>query len=458
MLVDAGPLPIPNPLFQGTLAQTDQPWQLLRHIILPFDLRTDPDAFYQPENRDILASIFPGNHGLSMDGMFLYFLQKAAPPKPWPRTIAGLPPYFAPEIGPQHTPRPFGFLVQQENDSIAEDQNGRDMEDWEPLFYIIQSHFRALGIGITEVMYWGNYVIIVLEHRDTDVTKLPRKAANIACTYLYDDEIGRPSAPQARRIMDPTFNRARFSRLTPGNPDESEYKTLQPGVRVTSACMTSKPNTFMSTTAGALVSDLAGNEFMTVASHRFPDECGTKVTHPLPVGGRTVGELIMEVTHTGIGLVKLADTERFSNVTFQSESISESTRLKKLSSVKKLQVGDFVYLDSPDTGSLEGSFMGSSFQRIPVDDHSNPQQRIPDDDHSNPQQLWVFTAWVYMGQGSASTLPDSMCGSTIWTSKGEVIAFFRHALKSGVMKDWCVGIAADELMKRGYKLVDGTES
>jgi hypothetical protein len=114
--------------------------------------------------------------------------------------------------------------------------------------------------------------------------------------------------------------------------------------------------------------------------------------------------------------------------------------------------------------------MGSSFQRIsvdghsnpqqliPVDDYSNPQQRIPDDDHSNPQQLWVFTAWVYMGQGSASTLPDGMCGSTIWTSKGEVIGFFRQAPKSGVMKDWCVGIAADELVKRGYKLVDGTES
>ena len=436
MLVDAGPLPFSNPLFQGTLVQTNQPWHQLRHMILPFDLRTDPDAFYQPENRDILASIFPDNHGLSMDGMFLYFLQKAAPPKPWPRTIAGLPPHFAPEVSPQHTPRPFGLLVQQKNGSIAEDQDGRDMEDWEPLFDIIQSHFRALGIGITEVMYWGIYVIIVLEHRDTDFTKLPRKAANISCTYLYDDEIGRPSVPQARRIMDPT----------PGNPDESEYKTLQPGVRVTSACMTSKPNTFMSTTAGVLVSDLVGNEFMTVASHGFPDECGTKVTHPLPVGGRTVGELIMEVSHTDIGLVKLADGERFSNVTFQSESISESVQLKRLGSVKKLRVGNFVYLDSPDTGSLEGSFMRSSFQRIPIDDHSAPEQ------------LWVSSAWVYMGQGSASTLPDSMYGSAIWTSKGEVIGFFRYAPKSGVMNDWCVGIAADELIKRGYKLVNGTEA
>jgi len=80
-----------------------------------------------------------------------------------------------------------------------------------------------------------------------------------------------------------------------------------------------------------------------------------KVTHPLPVGCRTVSELIMEVTYTDVGLVKLADAERFSNVTFQSESISGSTWLKRLGSVKKLQVGDFVYLDSPGTGSLEGA-------------------------------------------------------------------------------------------------------
>jgi len=90
--------------------------------------------------------------------------------------------------------------------------------------------------------------------------------------------------------------------------------------------------------------------------------------------------------------------------------------------------------------------MRSSFQRIPVDDHSAPEQ------------LWAFTAWVYMGQGSASTLPDGICGSAIWTSKGEVIGFFRYTPKSGVMNDWCVGIAADELIKRGYKLVNRTES
>lgn len=78
---------------------------------------------------------------------------------------------------------------------------------------------------------------------------------------------------------------------------------------------------------------------MTVASYGFLDKCSMKVTHLLPVGGRTVSELIMEVTYTDVGLVKLADAERFSNVTFQSESISESTWLKRLGSVKKCRWG-----------------------------------------------------------------------------------------------------------------------
>jgi hypothetical protein len=44
-----------------------------------------------------LANIFPENYGLSMDHMFLHFLQKKMPLRPWPKTVAGLPAYFAPE-------------------------------------------------------------------------------------------------------------------------------------------------------------------------------------------------------------------------------------------------------------------------------------------------------------------------------------------------------------------------
>ena len=351
------------------------------------------------------------------------------PPTPWPKSVAGLPPYFAPEMGPQYTPRPFGVPVHWRNESIAEGLNGRDMADWEPLFIIIRDHFQKLGVRITEVMYWGDYLVVILEHRNIDMRKLPKKAANIVITYRYDDEMGRQSTPQARRQTDPM----------PGNPDESKYSTLQPGLRVSSAYIPSQPGKFISSTVGVLVKDSVGNEFVTAASHGFPNECGTVVTHPLPSSGRHIGELIMEVSHTDIALVKLGDTETFLNKTFQNEEVENPIQLKRLVSVKNCQTWDFVFMDSPDTGFIPGNFTGTSFQRLDVD---------------SPEIRWVFTTWLYMGQNSAGSLPDGICGSAIWTMDGEVLGFFRFAPINGFMRDYCAGVASDELINRGFTLVD----
>lgn len=364
--------------------------------------------------------------------MFVYLYQNTMPPKPWPMTIAGLPSYIAQNPGPQHSPIPELRRVSRKNGAIHGDLNGQDMEDWSPLFNLIRGHFQDLGISITEVMYWSSFVIVVLEHRNTDAGKLPWKAANILCFYLYDDEMGRPFLPQAHRLRDPTL----------GNPDNSQYGPLQPGLRVTSTYLPSKPDMFLSTTAGVLVRDQAGNEFMTVAAHGFPDECGTKVIHPLPAGGRNIGEVIMEVSHTDIALVKLRDGETFSNITFENENIQEPVQLKQLATVKGRRVGDALVLDSPDTGCIDGVFQLTSYQRVPSDDHASPERQ------------WIFTSWFYMGQDSAGSLPDGMCGSAVWTEDGDVIGFFRYAPKDGAMKDWCAGIAADELINRGYTLVN----
>ena len=258
-------------------------------------------------------NLFPGNYGLSMDGMFLYFLRKTIPPKPWPKSVAGLPPVFAPEMGRQ--PRLFGHIVR--NGSIGDGLNSRDMVDWEPLFVIIRTHFQEIGISIIEVMYWRDYLVIILQHRSIDMAKLPSRAANITVTYCYEDEMGRPSTPQARCETDPI----------PGN---------QAGL-----------------------------------------------TRLVPVKGR--------------------------------------------------RTGDFVFLDLLDTGFPEGSFKITSFQRI--------------------EQQWVYTIWLYMGQDSADSLLP-VYGSAIWTAGGDVLGFCRYAPKDGPMKNWCAGVAADELIDRGFTIVD----
>lgn len=380
----------------------------------------------------MLGSIFPHNTGVGCDGWFVYLFQHPMPPKPWPLTIAGLPSFIAPCPGPPHIPRPDLRPAPITNKVVHQDYNGRGLKDWTPLFNLIKDHFKDIQISITEVMYWNRFVMIVLEQRNTDRSKLPRKVANIMCFYLYDDEMGRPSTPQARRLTDPTI----------GNPDETQYDTLRPGLRVTSAPLPSEPSMVLSTTTGVLLRNQAGYEFMTVASHGFPAECGTDVIHPLPTSGRNIGELIMEVSHTDVALVELRDGEKFSNVTFESTISQNPVHLKRLSPKDDCLMGDIVYLDSPDTGCIDSVAQVTAFQRVPCDDELEPEQD------------WAFTTWYYTGQDTAKDLPAGICGSAIWKDDGDVVGFFRYAPQYGAMKDWCAGIAAEELINRGFTLVD----
>ncbi|KAK4466220.1 hypothetical protein QBC42DRAFT_329279 [Cladorrhinum samala] len=423
---------LPNPLFQGTPAQGPQDLSSVRHIILPFDLQGEPGNALDTEKRNLILKIFPGTTGIGSDGFFLVLQLRTLPPKPWPLTIGGVPLHLTVEIA-SGTPVPQGRMVSWRNGVIAQDQNGRNMDDWKPLFNAIKDHFQGIGVSITEVMYWSSCVMIVLKHRNTDMGKIPSQAANIRCFYLFDDEMGRPPAPQARRLTDPT----------PGNPDNSQYNTLQPGLRVTSSHLPSDPDMFLSTTSGVLLKDKLGNQFMTVASHGFPPECGTSVFHAQPGNGRRIGELIMEVAHTDVALVKLQDTETFSNITFESDDvpITKHIQLTRFVPTKNRRRFELIYLDSPDTGLIEASLILSSYQAIPIDDNS-------------PEQYWVLTNWYYNGQDSGVNLPEGMCGTAIWNKEGEVLGFFKYAPKDGVMKDWCAGIAADELINKGYTLVN----
>ena len=426
-----------DPFRSAPQRQWSQLLQKARQVTVPFDLRHDASALSDPHNRDMLMQIFPNTHGFGSDGSFLYIYVSEMPPKPWPKTIAGLPLYLAPRPGPDHCPMPVSWSVHRRNGTIADRINGRDMKPWAPLFQAVRDHFLALKISITQVIYWGNYLDIVLEDRDVDTSKLPWKAAQILCKYLYADQMGTPRLPQARRLTDPT----------PGNPDQSQYTSLQPGMRISSGHIASRPGMFQATTSGVLVKDLNRNEFMTVASHGFLGECGTNVHHPLPTDGRKIGELIYEVTHTDIAMVKLEPHEKFVNVTFESDYITQPIQLKQLAQADKLRKGDAVVLDSPDTGCIDGIFQAPAYQRVPTDDPTESKQH------------WVLTTWYYMGQDSGLNLQAGMCGSAIWTEEGDVVGFFRYAPaqvngNGGAMQDWCAATAADELINRGFTLVD----
>lgn len=402
-----------------------------RHIALPFDLRTEKGAWSEDDNFKLLSTLFPTTFGVGYDDFFLYFHLTTFPPKPWPKTVAGVPCFFTQDMAKAPHPLPFGRIFSMRNPRIAEDIKGRDVSDWEPLFLIIKDYFEKIEVSITEVFYWGNYFTVVLERRDTDLSQLPTTVAKLRVSYFFEDQMGRPTIPQARRTKEPE----------PSSPDNSEYRDLQPGIRLASGYNPANPGEYFETTAGVLVEDNLGNKYMTVASHGFPPGHGSFVYHPSPGTGRQIGELIMEVAHTDVALVKLNKDEAFTNMAFESDILPMPTQFKKFDIAKDVQKGEFVYLDSPDTGLIDGTYIG------------NARRRVPNDDPSQPEQEWIFVKWVYMGQDSGENLPDGMCGSAIWKEDGSVLGFFHYAPKKGVMVDYCCSVAADELIKEGYSVV-----
>lgn len=98
----------------------------------------------------------------------------------------------------------------------------------------------------------------------------------------------------------------------------------------------------------------------------------------------------------------------------------------------------------PDTGCLEGTASLTSFQRMPGGDPTS-------------KEWWVFTAWFYLGRDSEGIVPDGARGSAVWTAWGDVVGFLCHAPEKGAMKGWAACTAADELIDRGFALVDTRE-
>ncbi|OIW30892.1 hypothetical protein CONLIGDRAFT_700504 [Coniochaeta ligniaria NRRL 30616] len=422
----------PNPLYSSPAPVP------VRHIVLSFNLLDSPEKLYDWENRTFLFSIFPGTVVISMIEPFLMLGMQSLPPKPWPKTVAGLIPHFYvyPEGEPMLLPRgpaPIGLLSRSSR-TIANELDGRDTQDWSAIFQAVQVDFEQQGIAITEVIYWGNCITIVLESRNVDKTKPPRRVGRLTCDYLFEDDMGRSSSPRARRPTD----------HAPGQPDESNYPTLQPGLRVASSHIPGDQQ-YTSTTTGVLVKDRDGKRFMTAAAQGFPAACGSNVYHPDP-RSRVIGKLATRLDQTDIALVELKEQESFLNVTFKNADTPAPVQLGRLLPRNNLRRFDSMWIDSPDTGSIEGTLIATAMTRIP-----------PDDGHALlPTQAWVNTTWSYMGQDA--DLPEGMCGSAMLraTDDGglDVAGFFRYAPARGPFLGYCCGTAAEELIARGYTLAD----
>ncbi|KKK19667.1 hypothetical protein P175DRAFT_0490682 [Aspergillus ochraceoroseus IBT 24754] len=398
-----------------------------RHLILPFNLRHNR-VF--AENSELLFRLFPDTKGVWFDGYFLVFWLGTLPPKPWPITIAGVQPYFTTDPNDDGPSPPIKRSSKSRLRVSAEiDATNLPPARIDDAFELVFDFFANSKTSITEVQYWNNFFVIVLENEDTDLAEVPCAIGRCNCFYLFEKEMGRPKPNefQARRIRDPTGDVI----------NHSEHDILRPGVMLSSG-MHHTTHIEYHTTSGVLVEDCLGERYMTAFSGGFPN--GDRVFHPCGVG-KEVGQIIKEIPHTDVTLVKLHDNVHFVNATFKSPLDGGTpTQLKEFVPVNQVQIGCRVYMNSPLLGYSEGTC------------GPHGRMRVPSDDPNEPELQWVKTRWVYLGQGFIDHLEDGVCGSVIWNDDGNVIGFFRYAPRSGHFLDWCLTGASDNVIKRGFKI------
>ncbi|CAG8215855.1 unnamed protein product [Penicillium nalgiovense] len=313
-----------------------------RHVILPFNLR-EKRTFYS--NSAQLMHLFPRTKRLLFDGYLLVFLLSSLPPKPWPLTIAGVQPYFTTD---PNDDGPMPSMKRMSKSRLFVDAEV-DVTHLPPsqvdeAFKLVFNFFTKTEISITQVQYWGNFFMIVLEKEDMDLTTVPRSIGSCNCFYLFDKEVRRPTRDQlpARRLIEPTGDVV----------DNSKYDILRPGVMLSSGTLSTTGPEYL-TTSGALVEDCnSGERYMTVDSHGFP--YGDRVFHPC-ASDKEIGQVIMEITHTDVAIVELHDDVPFVNETFESPLEGKRpTKLQNFIAVDNLCPGDSVYMNSPFVGYSEG--------------------------------------------------------------------------------------------------------
>jgi hypothetical protein len=82
-------------------------------------------------------------------------------------------------------------------------------------FDVIRDHFNTINTPVTEIQYWENAVVIVLEHNNTDLTTVPSSIAKCRCFYLFEEEMKRPGRG-AREPSKDTVDNTPDERLRPG--------------------------------------------------------------------------------------------------------------------------------------------------------------------------------------------------------------------------------------------------
>ncbi|KAL2215216.1 hypothetical protein M432DRAFT_143384 [Thermoascus aurantiacus ATCC 26904] len=231
----------------------------------------------------LLQKAFPTSTGIGVSSGLLTVQYHVLPPQPWPLIIAGLPVY----VTTDEIPYPFPPQKLGGHKRILGDYDTRGGASKE-FFKIIVDYFeKDLSVTIVYILnLLGQWVITVPDN--TILSELPCQIAKSPCSYNFASEVKEPQeAPlHAKKPDGVTW-------------DTSSYDILRPGVMLSSGKIEGRDEGLL-TTSGIQVIDGQGNEFITVASHGFPDG-HDDVYHP-NLNGEIVGHIQHRIPDSDISL------------------------------------------------------------------------------------------------------------------------------------------------------------
>lgn len=382
-----------------------------RHLELDFKL-VDENGFPRiPESgeSEILFNLFPQTVGVGICGPFLWITVETLPSRPWHVSVAGLPLYLSTNDFdiPWRTGGPGNPQL-----SVLESLDSRCTTS-EDLYHAAVDFFDSKSIEIYQVAWTiGGWQVEI--DANVDKSLLPARICQSPVGYL----------PHGARIgIDAAL---RLKQPLPSKPDDSAYEILRPGIMVTASRAAS--------TAGVLVKDEDGNEYMTVAAHAFPSD-DASVRHPHPQSA-SIGAVVSRIGSTDIGLVLLNENVVFQNQTFSSAESEGGVCLKGVRKPASMKPYERLHMENSLTGSTDAMFIHARLQRFPSVS-------------SNPY-TWVWQDWAWAGQDAAHIPVKGSCGSALFDEDGNVVSFF-HFIET--QKNIGIGVSAYELIKAGYSLV-----
>ena len=144
--------------------------------------------------------------------------------------------------------------------------------------------------------------------------------------------------------------------------------------------------------------------------------------------------MVQQFGDSDIALCKLEAGLQYSQEPFCENAEDATITFRELGGLASVSVGDFVYMDTPFTGRVDGNLIAIDVLRLPVDS-------------TNDKIDYAVSRFVYFGNGN-DEVEQGCCGGVLWDDRNNVLGQFRFAGINGLSY-----FPAFETIRRvGYKL------